>query len=158
MTAQRAIFFPPIKSIVDLIGPDTPGGAVAGGAPAAPTAVSITTLTGASTLAIRPSTAPPTPAEFLATFSGTITGGISLTLPIPAIPPVLGDYVPGDIVTVLSTPAVKAAQTIAVIDGGSGTPTLVTAPSATVNSQGAFVRAQLNAAGTHWVLLSFGGF
>jgi hypothetical protein len=145
----------PIRSVPDLMGPDSPGAMPYGGT-SFPTPLALVGTTGAISLPNRPSTAANTPTLFLATFSGAITGNVTLTFPVPHSPTIAGDYLPGDVVRVLVTPASVAAHTLAVVDGGTGTPTLATMPS-TLTSGGA-IQAQLNAAGTHWTLTDQGGF
>jgi hypothetical protein len=128
-----------------------------GASPASPVAISLSTLTGSFSLPARPTSGLPTTQStiFLAQFTAAITGAITLSLPVPHSPPIAGDYLPGDIVEVLTTPTTNAAHTVAVSDAGGPT-TLATMP-ATLTSGGQII-AQLNAAGTHWTLLSQGGF
>jgi hypothetical protein len=146
-----------MKTVPDLMSPNSPGAQPFGGS-VTPTV--IPGFTSASTaLPARPVAAPATPARFLVTFAGVLGGVTSITAQVVSTPtPLLGDYFPGDVVRFLLQPANAAAHTVAIVDGGTGTPTLATMPSAIVNSQGGFIEIQLNAAGTHWTLTGFGGF
>jgi hypothetical protein len=115
-------------------------------------ALSLSAAGGAQALPARTSVlAAPTPSWFLATPSGNQAATTTYTLQVA------GAYQPLDIVRVLFNKTQLAGANVTVVDGGSGTPTLGIIIAASVGANGSgYIEAQLNAAGTHWTLLSAG--
>ncbi len=119
-------------------GPNDPGSP---GTPPVPVPILLTTLEGPITLPPRPIAAGTTPAFFQVNFSGVLTNNVTLTLPINE------GYLPGDVVVVQQIPETLNFN-VDVVDGGTGSPVLGTIPSGF--TQGGFLAAQLNGAGSHW--------
>lgn len=152
----------PIKDVPALSGPDSPGVApfAALGAPNGGGAGLGLPNTSPSALPSRPVTNA-VPSSFRATLIGAATLGAATTynLQVPgsasAIP--AGAYYPGDRVRFFFTAAQfgGTGHNVAIVDGGTGTPTLATILQASAVSFG-WVEVQLNATGTHWVVVDGG--